>query len=133
MTSRSDLLQAAFGLSAFHKLYAQTAPHAALDGLLSLFDFEVEAQKHISHGAWARISGAAADEITLRWNHEAYEHIRLKPRILVDVGTGHPRYAIGAGLAVSGSAGAHRRPAADPPRKASWLRCAEPPRRMPSM
>ena len=29
--------------------------------------------------------GASADEITMRWNHEAYEHIRLKPRILVDV------------------------------------------------
>src|SRR5215469_3304609 len=85
MPSRRNLLFSGLGLSAFHRLYAQTAPHAALDGLLSLFDFEAEAQKHISHGAWARISGAAADELTLRWNHEAYEHIRLKPRILVDV------------------------------------------------
>jgi 4-hydroxymandelate oxidase len=85
MASRRELLQAALGLSAFHKLYAQTAPHAALDKLLSLFDYEVEAQKYISHGAWARISGGAADELTLRWNHEAYEHIRLTPRALVDV------------------------------------------------
>lgn len=54
-------------------------------GLLSLFDFEAEAQKRVSHGAWARISGGAADELTLRWNHEAYERIRLKPRALVDV------------------------------------------------
>ncbi len=52
---------------------------------MSLFDFEAEAQKHVSHGAWARISGGAADELTLRWNHEAYEKIRLKPRALVDV------------------------------------------------
>ena len=44
-----------------------------------------EAQKHISHGAWARISGGAADELTLRWNHEAYEKIGLNPRALVDV------------------------------------------------
>jgi 4-hydroxymandelate oxidase len=85
MTSRRSLLRAGAGFSAFHRLYAQTAPHAALDGLLSLFDFEAEAQKHVSHGAWARISGGAADEITLRWNHEAYERIRLKPRALVDV------------------------------------------------
>ena len=35
--------------------------------------------------AWEYISGGAADEITLRWNHEAYEKIRLKPRALVDV------------------------------------------------
>src|SRR5271157_2960988 len=67
------------------RLPAQSAKPADLDRLLSLFDFETEAQKRISHGAWARISGAAADEITLRWNHEAYERIRLKPRILVDV------------------------------------------------
>jgi len=56
-----------------------------LEGLLSLFDFEAEAHKRISHGAWERIAGGSADEITLRWNHEAYEKIRLKPRILVDV------------------------------------------------
>src|SRR5580704_16310390 len=85
MASRRDLLQAALGLSAFHKLYAQAAPSVSLDGLLSLFDFEAEAQTRVSHGAWARISGAAADVLTLRWNHEAYEHIRLKPRALVDV------------------------------------------------
>jgi 4-hydroxymandelate oxidase len=85
MPSRRNLLLSGLGVSAFHRSYAQTSPHAALDGLLSLFDFEAEAQKHISHGAWARISGAAADELTLRWNHEAYEHIRLKPRALVDV------------------------------------------------
>lgn len=84
MTSRRDLLRAT-GLAAFHKLYAQTAPAPALDRLLSLFDYEAEAEKHVSHGAWARISGAAADELTLRWNHEAYERIRLKPRALVDV------------------------------------------------
>ena len=58
---------------------------ASLERLLSLFDFESAAEKRISHGAWARISGGAADELTLRWNHEAYEHIRLKPRVLVDV------------------------------------------------
>jgi 4-hydroxymandelate oxidase len=85
MASRRDLLRVGLGLPALHKLYAQTAPNKALDGLLSLFDFEAEAQKRVSHGAWARISGGAADELTLRWNHEAYEHIRLKPRVLVDV------------------------------------------------
>ncbi|MDR3701490.1 MAG: alpha-hydroxy acid oxidase [Candidatus Sulfopaludibacter sp.] len=56
-----------------------------MDGLLSLFDFEAAAQRRVSHAAWARISGGAADELTLRWNHEAYEKIRLKPRALVDV------------------------------------------------
>src|SRR5580692_4915250 len=79
--SRGELLAlfAAAGVTA----RAQTS--SELDRLLSLFDFEAEAKTRVSHGAWARISGAAADEITLRWNHEAYEHIRLKPRALVDV------------------------------------------------
>lgn len=72
----------AFALAGL-RLDAQDRDH--LDSLLSLFDFQAEAQKRISHGAWERIMGASADEITMRWNHEAYEHIRLKPRVLVDV------------------------------------------------
>jgi 4-hydroxymandelate oxidase len=63
----------------------QATPKPDLETLLSLFDFEAEAHNRISHGAWERIAGGAADEITLRWNREAYDHIRLKPRILVDV------------------------------------------------
>lgn len=53
--------------------------------LLSLSDYEAEARTRISHGAWERISGGAADEITLRWNREAWDRIKLKPRVLVDV------------------------------------------------
>ena len=84
--SRRDLLVSALGLAAFRsRLSAQGPASAELDRLLSLFDFEAEARTRISHGAWERLSGAAADEITLRWNREAYDHIRLKPRILVDV------------------------------------------------
>jgi 4-hydroxymandelate oxidase len=56
-----------------------------MEKLLSLGDFEPAAQAKIVHGAWERIAGGAADEITLRWNREAYDHIRLKPRVLVDV------------------------------------------------
>ncbi len=35
--------------------------------------------------AWAYIAGGAADEITLAWNREAYNRLRLRPRVLVDV------------------------------------------------
>jgi 4-hydroxymandelate oxidase len=52
---------------------------------LSVFDYERLVKDRISHGAYERINGGAADELTLRWNHEAYERIRLNPRILVDV------------------------------------------------
>jgi 4-hydroxymandelate oxidase len=66
-------------------LPALRAQTASIERLLSLFDFEAEARTKVSHGAWERISGGSADELTLRWNREAYEHIRLKPRALVDV------------------------------------------------
>ena len=51
--------------------------------LLDLPDFERAAKRVMSPMAWDYVSGAAADEITLRWNHEAYEKVRLMPRALV--------------------------------------------------
>jgi 4-hydroxymandelate oxidase len=53
--------------------------------LLSIYDYETLAEKRVAHGAWERIQGGAADELTLRWNKEAYQKIRLRPRVLVDV------------------------------------------------
>lgn len=50
-----------------------------------LTDFEPLAQDRMSHMAWEYINGAAADELTVRWNREAYQQIRLKPTVLVDV------------------------------------------------
>src|ERR1051325_307664 len=35
--------------------------------------------------AWEYVSAGAGDEISLRWNIEAYQRIRLNPRYLVDV------------------------------------------------
>ena len=53
--------------------------------LLSVFDYERLAQTKVTHAAWERICGGAADEITLRWNREAFNRLRLRPRVLVDV------------------------------------------------
>lgn len=66
---------------------AQTAQGDAKMGpeLASLGDFEEMAKTKIPHMAWEFFNGAVADEITMRWNKEAYQKIRLKPRILVDV------------------------------------------------
>ncbi len=35
--------------------------------------------------AFSYVSGGAADELTLRWNTEAFQRIRLRPRVLADV------------------------------------------------
>lgn len=56
-----------------------------LNELLSIADFEAAAEKRTLAAAWARIQGGAADEITLRWNCQAWRQIRLRPRVLVDV------------------------------------------------
>jgi 4-hydroxymandelate oxidase len=53
-----------------------------LDELLSLRDFDAAAEAQFIPAAWARIQGGAADEITLRWNREAWQKIRLRPPVL---------------------------------------------------
>lgn len=54
-------------------------------GIASVMDFEPRARERISHIAYEFISGGAGDELSLKWNREAYEKIRLRPRVLVDV------------------------------------------------
>lgn len=53
--------------------------------LFDLGDFERAAKAVMPPLAWEYVSGGAGDELTLRWNHEAYERIRLTPTALVDV------------------------------------------------
>src|SRR5687768_5822024 len=62
-----------------------TGNGAGLSNLVNLADFEALAQKKLSHMAYEYIAGGAGDEITMRWNREALDAIRLNPRVLVDV------------------------------------------------
>jgi 4-hydroxymandelate oxidase len=50
-----------------------------------LSDFESFARGCTPEMAWEYINGGAGDEITLRWNREAWDAMRLLPRILIDV------------------------------------------------
>src|SRR5262249_7440933 len=52
---------------------------------LCLTDFEPLAKERLSHFAYEYIASGAADELTLRWNREAYDQIRLRPKVLVNV------------------------------------------------
>lgn len=54
-------------------------------GIASVTDFEPRARERISHIAYEFISGGAGDELSLKWNREAYDRIRLRTRVLVDV------------------------------------------------
>lgn len=48
-------------------------------------DFEALARERISPMAYEYISGGAGGELTLGWNEQAFQEIRLRPKVLVDV------------------------------------------------
>jgi 4-hydroxymandelate oxidase len=79
------LATAAFPRPAWAQAPTADANEQLLASLVNVFDFEPVAHERLSKMAWEYISGAAGDETTLRWNREAYDKIRLKPRILMDV------------------------------------------------
>ena len=62
-----------------------SAANQALADAVSLSDFEGVAEKRMTHNAWEYINSGAADQITLRWNREAFDKLRLNPRVLRDV------------------------------------------------
>lgn len=53
--------------------------------LVSLFDYENAAKEILPKVAYDYYASGANDEITLRENHNAYERIKLNPRVLVDI------------------------------------------------
>lgn len=55
------------------------------DTAMSVGDLEPIAQARLSDRTWDYVAGGAADEISLGWNDEAWRHLRLAPRALVDV------------------------------------------------
>ena len=62
-----------------------TSPSSLGSEYACVTDFEPTAKQKMSSMAWEYINGAAADELTVKWNREAYQKLRLKPNILVDV------------------------------------------------
>jgi 4-hydroxymandelate oxidase len=56
-----------------------------LQKVLTLADMEVLAHRRMSPLADAYVSGAAGDELTMRWNAERWTKIRLNPELLKDV------------------------------------------------
>jgi isopentenyl diphosphate isomerase/L-lactate dehydrogenase-like FMN-dependent dehydrogenase len=52
---------------------------------INLWDYEELARQQMDAPAWGYYAGGSDDEITLRANRTAFERIRLRPRVLVDV------------------------------------------------
>lgn len=61
--------------------------HADADcqDILSLPEFEECARRCMTPMAYEYVASGAADEHTVRWNREAFDRIRLRPRVLRDV------------------------------------------------
>jgi 4-hydroxymandelate oxidase len=53
--------------------------------VLSLPEFEELARRSLTPMAYEYVASGAAEEHTLRWNREAFDRIRLRPRVLRDV------------------------------------------------
>src|SRR5919108_4902549 len=56
-------------------------------GPLNVWDYERLAEERLDANALAYFAGGAGDEVTLRENVAAFERLKLRPRVLVDVGT----------------------------------------------
>ena len=54
--------------------------------LINVLDYEREAERVLDPGAFGYFAGGAGAEQTLRDNLEAFSRLRLRPRMLVDVG-----------------------------------------------
>jgi 4-hydroxymandelate oxidase len=56
-----------------------------LGDIVSLPEFEERARACMAPTAYEFVASGAADEHTLRWNREAYDRLKLRPRVLQDV------------------------------------------------
>jgi isopentenyl diphosphate isomerase/L-lactate dehydrogenase-like FMN-dependent dehydrogenase len=65
--------------------YSLTAVENSVDRPLNVWDYERLAEERLDPGAFGYFVGGAGDEITLRANVEAFERLRLRPRVLADV------------------------------------------------
>lgn len=56
---------------------------------INLFDYEALAGQRMAHipWAWDYYQGGSEDEVSLRANRTAFEHLRLRPRMLVNINT----------------------------------------------
>jgi 4-hydroxymandelate oxidase len=64
---------------------APAASPAAAPGLFSVPQYEERARGVMSVPAWEYYDQGCADDLTVRWNREALQRLRLESRVMVDV------------------------------------------------
>lgn len=93
MTRRNMVLSTVSALAATFLPTAAVEPSpaahegnaGALSDLVSLDDFERAARERMAAMAYEFVASGAGDEVTIRWNREDYNKLKLRPRVLVDV------------------------------------------------
>ncbi|MGD0732193.1 MAG: alpha-hydroxy acid oxidase [Terracidiphilus sp.] len=63
----------------------QATDNAPSSEPICLADFEPLAKAKMSAMCWEFVTAGSGDEHTVQWNKDAFQRIRLKPRVLVDV------------------------------------------------
>jgi 4-hydroxymandelate oxidase len=63
----------------------QSASSAGAKDIISVMDFEDLAHKALPPAHWGYMASGVDDDLTLKANREAFRHIQLRPRKLVDV------------------------------------------------
>jgi len=95
MPTRREILMSTGALAGVSMLSANAKPLASaiqddvpvpgsVDKALSIWDLKAMARERLTEGHFAHIVGGAADEITVRWNREGFDKIRLRPNVLID-------------------------------------------------
>ena len=64
-----------------------SVPAAGAGDLFSLPQYEERARTLVSVPAWEYYDQGCADDLTVRWNREAFQRLRLESRVMVDVET----------------------------------------------
>jgi FMN-dependent dehydrogenase len=80
---------------AFHRMmiFAAGSPLLAqsanddVNGPVNVHEFEAVAKRKLNKLAYDFIAGGVENELTLRANRQAYTHVALIPRVMVDVST----------------------------------------------
>lgn len=83
--STSTSIQPVPGNEPFNDSDAETTASVDLSDLIHLFDFEKKAAEKMTKMAYEYVASGAADELTIRWNRQALESIKLNPTVLNEV------------------------------------------------
>ncbi len=65
----------------------ESAAAVGLEALLNVDDVEARARAVLPEVVYNFIAGGAADELTVRWNRERFQDLKLRPRVLRDLGS----------------------------------------------